>query len=207
MKIALIVVIVFVVATFGQNIKVISKLVQDLIKTESINILTVVSCWPQTDKFHFVKTLNIPIQMAGPSKMPTRVIDESTNKQWYFMDMRCIESHEFLLNIESAFFGHPYRWILLEPIADKLNKSTFLTDSNVLLINFNSNLSRAELKQGKSKLHLFLMRPYEMLSNYFQRTKLTRNYHLSTKMSDFGILKMDLLICVQLKFCQDAVEI
>lgn len=135
--------------SYCQDINVITNLVQDLITNENVpSVLLVYSCWSRLDNFHLVKESQISIQLNSQLKIAPRVFDDNTNKLWHFIDMRCNDSHAFLNKIDGAYFGHPYRWILFEPVADKLDSLAFLTDSNVLLVNFNTHLSRYDLKQG-----------------------------------------------------------
>lgn len=54
--------------------------------------------------------------------------------------MHCVESYEYLHKIETEYFAQPYRWILLEPTEEQLVNLTLLTDSNVILANFNTQL-------------------------------------------------------------------
>lgn len=131
----------------------VTKLVQDLIENENVpSVLTVISCWSQSDNFHFMKSSKVPIQLSRSFKISPRIVDDITNKLWYFIDMRCSESYDFLHKIEAEYFAHPYRWILFESTEEQLVNLTLLTDSNVILANFNSHLGRFDLKQGKEKL-------------------------------------------------------
>lgn len=139
-------------ASYGHELKVevISKLVQDIIKNENIpSVISASTCWSMPENFHFIKTSKVPVQLHGRMNSVRRIIDDSTNKMWHFIDMRCTGSYEMLHKIEAALFAHPYRWILLEPDEHRLTNLTFLVDSNILCINFNSELSRFDLKQGK----------------------------------------------------------
>lgn len=140
----------FFLASNGQNVGVISKLVHDLLENENIpSYLSVIACWSQSENFDFVQRSKVPIQLSNSFNTITRrIIDDKMNKLWYFIDMRCNGSSMFLHRIEDVYFAQPYRWILFEPIEDILTNLTFLTDSNVVLINFNSNSSQFNLKQG-----------------------------------------------------------
>lgn len=133
------------------EIQVISKLTHDLIANEKIpTILTVFSCWKQMDNFHFFKSSKVRISLSSQFEIAPLRSDDNTNKLCYFIDMRCDGSHEFLNRIDATYFAHPYRWILFEPSENRLLSLSFLTDSNIILINFNAQLSRYDLRQGNT---------------------------------------------------------
>lgn len=153
---AIFIILAFFLASHGHEIKVevVSKLLQDIIKNENIpSVISASTCWPLLEHFHFIKTSKVPVQLNGQMNIAGRAIDDSTNKMWRFVDMRCSGSYEMLHKIEASLFAHPHRWILLEPDENRLTNLTFLVDSNVLWINFNLELSRFDLKQGK--YHVF----------------------------------------------------
>lgn len=136
-------------ASNGQEIEVISNFVHDLLKNENVpSVLSVISCWPKADCFSFVQRSKISIQMSNNFQFSPRIVDDNVNKFWYFVDMRCNESYNFLQKIEDSYFAQPFRWILFEPVEDHLTNLTFPTDSNIILVNFNPNLAQFDLKQG-----------------------------------------------------------
>lgn len=144
--------LIFLLIPHGQSveIQVISKLINDLIENERFpTILSVISCWKQMENFHFFTSSKVRISLISQLEIAPIRKDDNSNKMCYFIDMRCNGSHEFLNRVEAAYFGHPYRWILFEPNENRLLNLTFLTDSNILLINFNETLSRYDLKQGE----------------------------------------------------------
>lgn len=144
-----IILLAFLLTAFGQQIEVIRKFVQDLIRNERIpSVLSVIACWPQSDNFYFTKSIDIPIQITSNFKIPNRTNDDSANKLWHFIDMRCNGSYDFLYKIERQYFAHPYRWILFEVVENRLANFTFLTDSNVIFVTINQSSNRFDLKQG-----------------------------------------------------------
>lgn len=135
------------------EIQVVSKLVNDLIKNENVpTILSVISCWNQVEKIHFLTSSKVRIALSSQFEISPLRKDDNTNKMCYFIDMRCNGSYEFLNRIDAAYFGHPYRWMLFEPNENRLLNQTFLVDSNIILINFNEALARYDLKQGMCDL-------------------------------------------------------
>lgn len=149
----IVILLVLLLRSNGENVKMITKLVEDLIKNENVpSALSVISCWSQSDNFRFLRDSKVYTQLSREYKIPHRKDDEFVNKLWFFIDMRCNGSHNFLNEIEDAYFAHPYRWILFEPIEPNLTKLQFLADSNVILIKFNSELSRFDLNQSKNKI-------------------------------------------------------
>lgn len=144
-----IILLAFLLTVSGQRIEEIQKFVQDLIQNEKVpSVLSVIACWSQSDNFYFAKSSNIPVQITNHFKIANRTTNDSTNKLWHFIDMRCKGSYDFLYKIERQYFAHPYRWIMFEVAENQLANSTFLTDSNVIFVNVNENLNRFDLKQG-----------------------------------------------------------
>lgn len=136
----------------GKNIVIISKIVSDIIRNENVlSHLSVLACWPNIQSFQFVKSFNHPVQMSSQFEINSRLSNDLTNKLWYFVDMRCERSVSFLHQIEKEYFAHPYRWILYEPNLESLENLTFLTDSNVILINSNAKQNHFDLKQSENR--------------------------------------------------------
>lgn len=135
---------------YETKVEVIADLLQDLIRSENVpSVLSAFTCWSKSENFDFVKSSNVSIKLSNQFKAKPHIASISANKMWHFIDMRCVQSYEFLYEIDEAYFGHPYRWILFEPIEERLANLTLLTDSNVILVNFNTELSRFDLKQSK----------------------------------------------------------
>lgn len=137
------------------TVEEISKLVRDVIENEHVpSVLSALTCWTKSDRLHFLNVSKVPTQLNNQLKIPHRQSNDQIHKLWYFIDMRCDGAHEFLSTLRNDYFAHPYRWILLEPIEDRMEHLPFLTDSNVLVINFNANLSHFDLKQSEYKNRL-----------------------------------------------------
>lgn len=151
----LMVVIFHLSLTQGRNSETLSILIKEIIENEQISsVLLAITCWSKIDDMKLIKTIPIPIQISkftNPINLP---IDESTDKQWFFIDMNCDQSDSFLLNIENKYFAHPYRWILANASQDSIQNLTFLPDSNVILANPDSSPKRYTLKQGTNLFQL-----------------------------------------------------
>lgn len=142
--------LIFLVPANGLEVKILSNLVQDLIENEKVpSVLSVFSCWSKFDQQAFVKSSKIPVQLSNRFKIQPRISDDRTNKLWYFIDVRCVGSDKFLHGTDNAYFAHPYRWIMFEPVEERMVNLTFLPDSNVIFVHFNADQSRFDLKQGK----------------------------------------------------------
>lgn len=131
--------------------EIVSKIVQVVIENEKVpSILSVISCWTKTQQFRFTKPLQIPLQIINHFEIPesVKIKDDNTNKRWYFINMQCKESENYLQKIDQTLFGHPYRWILFEPNIDHLHNLTFLPDANVISINFNEKMKQYDLNQS-----------------------------------------------------------
>lgn len=139
-------------ASSQQDIGLIFKLISDIIRNENVpSHLSAFTCWSNIQRFQFVKNFDHPVQISSQFEINPRVSDDFTNKLWYFIDMRCERSVQFLHQIEEDYFAHPYRWILYEPESKSSNNLTFLIDSNVILINSNAKQNHLVLKQSKNK--------------------------------------------------------
>lgn len=148
MKTILVFLLLFV-PLHGQENKEISNIVRDLIENEKIpSVLSAFTCWSKLDQFHLIKTSKIPTQLNSQLKIQPRISDDQTNKLWHFIDMRCAGSYKFMHAIDGAYFAHPYRWIIYEPIEERMMNLTLLPDSNVIFIHFHAETGRFNIKQG-----------------------------------------------------------
>lgn len=134
----------------GYDTESIAQMISVIIQNEKVpSVLSAITCWSTAQNFEFVKRSNISTQVNSQFKLSPRVSNDLTNKLWYFIDMRCDKSEKFLHDIEEEYFAHPYRWILFEPNIERLNNLTFLTDSNVLLIQSNGKKGQFDLNQSE----------------------------------------------------------
>lgn len=136
-----------------RKVEIVSKLVQDLIRSENVSsILSAKTCWSKWDDVYLFKNTIVPIQLINQFNQSEWNCGDvqHRNRVWYFVDMDCVDSYEFLSMVDIRCFAHPYRWILLDPIWQLLNTSFFLPDSNVILANLESNHRQYNLFQSKS---------------------------------------------------------
>lgn len=134
-----------------QSIEVdeVSKLVNVLIKQEhEPAVLSVIACWSKLELWNFLIESEFPIQFNNQLKLSFRHSNDKIDTIWYLTDMRCDGSYEFLNNLNDSYFAHPNRWILFEPDENRMINLSFLTDSNVILVNYNADLIRFDLRQG-----------------------------------------------------------
>lgn len=126
-----------------------SKLVKNVIENERVpSILWAKTCWPKFDEFHFVKTIAIPIQIDKSTAPIGLLFNDNSNKQWFFIDMNCVHSSDFLMNTEEKYFAQPYRWIIADASNDSIASLSILPGSNVILANKDINSAKYILKQG-----------------------------------------------------------
>lgn len=122
--------------TDSHRFRDLSKLVDDVIENEQVpSVLWAKTCWPKIDEFHFFKQIAIPIQIVKSNSPLNLTANEITNKLWFFIDMNCNESSDFLMNTEDKYFSHPYRWIIADASNDSIQNLTFLPGSNMILAN------------------------------------------------------------------------
>ena len=133
--------------------KILTKLVEDLTGNEKVpSTLWAKTCWTKFEKFNFIKSVSIPIQMAGSAVSIDLPSDENINKQWFFIDINCGEQSVKLLSItDRKYFAHPFRWIIVDGTLDSIKNLTFLPDSNIILANWDNKSKKYILKQGDKK--------------------------------------------------------
>lgn len=140
---------------YGQNIAFLSKLTADIIENERVAaILYARTCWSKTDSSAFVQSMSIPIQIVDSNAPIDLPYDDNTNKQWFFVDMNCMEYPTFLKSVDEKYFAHPYRWILIDAANDTIEHLNFLPNSNIILANFDRISEQFILKQGRIMLSL-----------------------------------------------------
>lgn len=155
------IIIVFLLFSVQQSFcfsrgEVVGKLLHDILRGErSPAILSARICWTKSEQIAFVKELPYMIQFIETSAHLSHINADQTNKIYYFVDMNCSDSQPFIVSVNEKFFGHPYRWILLNGNAKNLSSLSFLPDSNVILANAIEN--GFKLAQGKLKLNLTVM--------------------------------------------------
>lgn len=139
-----------VLCTNNGRSRTFSKLVKDIIQNECVpSTLSAMTCWSKMDEINFMKSFSMQVQMiklSAPFNLP---FDENTNKQWFFIDMKCGRSTHFLSIVDQKYFAHPYRWIIADADHETIENLTFLPDSNVIIANEDSHSERYNLKQGR----------------------------------------------------------
>lgn len=145
----------------------ISHLVQDVIHNERVpSILWAKTCWSKIDDFTFAKSAPFFVQMVKSNPRIQLSIDESKNKQWFFIDMKCSGAVTFLSNVNDTYFAHSYRWIIADATDDSIQHLKFLPDSNVILANKDRNSDDYILKQGmKFKFQLYWKNTFKIAIN------------------------------------------
>lgn len=143
----------------SQKMDYISKLVTEIIEKEQTpSILWIKSCWSKIEEVNFAKTSSFSVQALGAGSINLPV-DEYMNKQWFFIDMNCERNANFFHKTHEKYFTHPFRWIIFNTSDDSIENLLFLSDSNVILVNYDIKENQFILKQGISLSNL--------LKNYF----------------------------------------
>lgn len=126
-----------------------AKFTKELIEYERVpSFLWIQNCWPKIEDLKFTQRIPFAVQIVKSSAPINLTIGDETNKQWFFVDMACKESLNFLLKVDEKYFAHPYRWILADGSARSIQNLTFLPGSNIILANQEEDSSRYILKQG-----------------------------------------------------------
>lgn len=142
----------------------VSKLVKDVIENEQVpSVLWAKTCWPKIDDFNFVRSFEIPMQIVKSNSPINLMLNGITNKLWFFIDMNCEASFDFLMNTQDTYFTHPYRWIIVDASNDSIENLAFLPGSNVILANQQLNSAKYELRQGLFSFHYFIISLYILI--------------------------------------------
>lgn len=135
--------------TYCQRSDTLSKLVKDIIQNERVpSTLLILTCWSKKDELNFVRDLSIPVQMMKSTPPLNLPVDENTNKQWFFIDMKCERNSEFLSNVDNKYFAHPFRWIIADVTHETIQDLTILPNSNIIIATQKIDSMEYVLKQG-----------------------------------------------------------
>lgn len=131
----------------------IAKMIKEIIEHERVpSFLWTKSCWPKLEDLKLAQRVSVPVQVVKSSASINLTINDATNKQWFFVDMNCRGSSNFLsTKVDEKYFAHPYRWIITDANADSIRNVTVLPGSNVILANQGEDSNRYILKQGKTQ--------------------------------------------------------
>lgn len=130
------------------TVEEITKLVANILENGHVPAMEAFTCWTKLENVRLLKVSKVPIRLHNQFKMVSHRSNNNIHDLWYFIDMRCDGASEFLSTLDKEYFAHPYHWLLFEPIHDHIERLPFLTDSNVILVNFNKKLAHFDLKQG-----------------------------------------------------------
>lgn len=104
--------------------------------------------------------------------LPNIGIDENPNAYLFFHDLNCVRDVN-LSKLDSRYFGHPYRWIILntfsvqkeELIGSELRSINALIDSNIILVT-QINSTTYNLDQCKIILYFFFVFNHDLIFDF-----------------------------------------
>lgn len=124
-----------------------SKLVNDIIKNEHVpSILYVKNCGSKSDTINFVKSISIATEIVKSFTSINLQGDENTNKQWFFVDMKCNQT--ILSSVDEKYLAHPYRWIIVDAVNDSIANLNILPGSYIVIANQDTDSEQFNLKQS-----------------------------------------------------------
>lgn len=93
---------ILIILTASHRIEVKAKLLNDVLANENVPsvIVVKVSCWSKGELVKFSKALgNVLIQYLNDDVVMHQPLDDYTNKVWFFVDMKCEQSLEFISKV------------------------------------------------------------------------------------------------------------
>lgn len=117
----------------SQRVKLHSKFFSDLIKHETLPVVLFGKlCWSVYEQMELAIELAHPLTFLKSSEEIPKVVGADQNKVWFFVDMTCEDSADFLQTVDKYHFSHPFRWILLQGKSYTFTHYPFLPDSNII---------------------------------------------------------------------------
>lgn len=90
---------ILAISTSSHRIEVKAKLLNEVLANENVpsTIVAKVSCWSKEEMVKFSMALiNVLIQYLNDDVVKYQPLDDYTNKVWFFVDMKCDKSMEFI---------------------------------------------------------------------------------------------------------------
>lgn len=147
------------------RIKIQKKLIRNVVENDDPHpSVWLKNCWSTTENVEFFKTNTNHTYKRLQGALEADV-DWNGRRYyqnvWFAVDMACAASEEFVRKTNESYFGHPFRWILIDGNAAILDRLRLFMDSNVIFAHFEEADDRYVLGQGK--IHSFF--PYSMRGN------------------------------------------
>lgn len=136
----------------SSRIQRISSLIHDIMANDDQHSsLWLKTCWPITENVHFLKSTQRSYKLLQHALEADVNWDETQHFHhvWLAVDMNCAESVRFVVNTSVTYFGHPFRWILIDGSDDVYERLHLLPDNNVILAEFDGGSARYGLRQGE----------------------------------------------------------
>lgn len=111
-------------------------------------ILLAKICWTQREKIDFKMSFSYSTSFFERSDEISKLVGDDRNKIWFLIDAKCPKTLQFLGSVDDYYFGHPFRWIILNGNETEIASFSFLPGSNVIL---SSEIDEALLELYQSK--------------------------------------------------------
>lgn len=134
------------------RITIISSLIRDVAENDDKHSsLWLKNCWSKSENLKFLKSTNRSYMLLQ-NGIETDVKWNEYNRQiqhfWFAIDLSCEDSLQFLMNTNTMYFTHPFRWILIDGNKNIYEKLVLPTDSNVVIAESANTDGHYVLKQG-----------------------------------------------------------
>lgn len=142
------------------RIKVLQNLIRNVVGNDDPHpSVWLKNCWSTTENLEFFKSITNHTYKRLQGALEADV-DWNGRRYyqnvWFAVDMECDASEEFVRKTNESYFGHPFRWILIDGNAAIWDRLRLFMDSNVIFAHFEEAADRYSLRQGKFFSFFFL---------------------------------------------------
>lgn len=103
---ALLTLSVLLISVSSHQMEIKIKFLNDVLANENIRSVIVVkaSCWPKIEMVILSKFINASVEFSHDAEVINQPLDDSMNKIWFFIDMKCENSVDSLLQVRKTGF-------------------------------------------------------------------------------------------------------
>lgn len=90
------------ISTLQIDVKI--QFITDILLNENVpsTIVVKASCWPKREMIAFFRALNFSVEFSNDNVVMNQRFDEHSHKVWFFVDMQCEGSLEFVTMVNKS---------------------------------------------------------------------------------------------------------